>query len=315
MGANGASGAAGFWTGQRRAIAVAVTLVVAAIASVVSIAGCSKDDAAPVRSRRGETCSVSADCADGLACSPVAGVSHGGLCVTADFKLTPTAKECVIIECATTSDCCDETLAAGCERLRELCASEGDAGVDCTIFAQQCGCLTGTVECLGTKCVSHCNQDGDCTARGTGKRCSGGNCSDCILDADCTGGRACVSGKCETGCSNDADCSGFDRCLGNRCIASGCQTDRECVAATRNVDARCGTSGKCIIPCETDLECGSPTEYAFYSCIDKQCTFIGCETDKDCRLLYVGASDASTLPLKQHAVCKDKGVGVVTPTP
>jgi hypothetical protein len=210
----------------------------------------------------------------------------GGLCVTGNFRVAKTAKECALVECASAGDCCN----AGLNPL---------------------ACQMGTVACDLGKCVSRCNSDLDCSFATGGSRCSGGKCAQCAGDPDCAPGNQCVTGKCQAPCTNDGACSGFDRCLAGRCIASGCQADRECIAATRNVDAICGTDGKCIIPCETDLECGSPTSYSFFSCIDKRCTYVGCESDKDCRLFFTGPSDASTLLPGQTAVCRDTGVGDV----
>jgi hypothetical protein len=103
---------------------------------------------------------------------------------------------------------------------------------------------------------------------------------------------------------SDSDCPLFDRCTNGKCVDSGCQTNRECVAATHNVESTCGTDGKCIIPCATDLECGSPTSYQFFSCINRQCTFVGCQSDKDCEL-YLGL-DGGTSANKNHPVCRDK---------
>jgi hypothetical protein len=286
----------------------AVTLV--AVGAVTGQSGCGSDTPAAGRtSRRGEVCQVANDCTEGLFCAPMPG-STGGVCVTGSFKITKTAKECAIVECAGASDCCDESLAAGCAQLAILCAADAGTGSTqaCQQYADQCGCQSGRIDCEAGKCISRCNTDQECSSTSSGRRCAGGKCVQCAIDSDCTDGRQCVTGVCQAPCTNDGSCSGFDRCLSGRCIASGCQTDRECVAATRNVDARCGTDGKCIVPCETDLECGSPTSYSFFSCIEKQCTYVGCESDKDCRLFYTGPSDASTLPGKQYAVCRDVGL-------
>jgi hypothetical protein len=246
---------------------------------IVAQSGCSKDDAAGRTSRRGEVCQVARDCEDGLFCAPVPNGS-GGVCVTGSFKIVKTAKSCVLLECTGASDCCT----------RGEC--DGGTGIDCEMG----------------KCVFRCTDDTQCSSNpGAPQKCSGGKCVQCTSNGDCGGG-ACVNGQCQPGCTNDGACGGFDRCVDNRCIPSGCQTDRECVAATRNVDARCGTDGKCIVPCETDLECGSPTNFQFFACIDKQCTYVGCDSDKDCRLFFTGPSDASTLPSRETAVCQDNGV-------
>jgi hypothetical protein len=289
-------------------------LLVGVIAGVIGIvqSGCSKDDTSAARvSRRGEVCQVARDCEDGLFCAPVPSGS-GGVCVTGNFKIAKTAKSCTLVECAGASDCCTGTDFVLCSQLRETC--NADAGFSseqaCVQYAQQCACESGAIDCEAGKCVTRCSDDAQCRINGTSTVpiCAGGKCVQCASDTDCGGGRTCVSGACQAACTNDGACSGFDRCVGGHCIPSGCQSDRECVAATRNVDSRCGTDGKCIVPCETDLECGSPTSFQFFACIDKQCTYVGCESDKDCRLFFTGPSDASTLPMGQLAVCQDNGV-------
>ena len=283
----------------------------------LALGACNKDQAAAARtSRRGEVCRITSDCAEGLACAPIAvdpnNITYAGgvgVCVTGNFHIRPTAKECAVVDCEKTIDCCDD-LTNACPRLRDRCNARGDAGTgsqECIQYNAQCGCETGAIVCEVGKCVSHCKLDEECSNKGL-KRCSGGNCVQCTTDPDCgPGGKQCVTGVCQLPCANDGDCSGFDRCLFGRCITSGCQADRECVAVTRNVDARCGTDGKCIVPCETDLECGNPTDYKFFSCIEKQCTYVGCESEKDCRYFFLGTSDASFGP-KRHVVCRDKGI-------
>jgi Cys-rich repeat protein len=298
--------------------ALAAAITVAAALAVVVQSACTSDEPSVRASRRGEACRVTNDCAEGLACSPVPGGLGGGVCVTGEFRVIPTAKECAIVECATALDCCEGVATANCARLRTECAN--DAGVDprasCETYAALCRCESGRVDCERGKCVSHCELDRDCSLVGAGRRCAGGKCVQCALDGDCAAGFQCVTGRCAPPCGGDGDCAGFDRCVAGRCVASGCQADRECVAATRVVDARCGTDGKCIVPCETDLECGSPTGYSFFSCIDRRCTYVGCESDKDCRIFFTGASDASTLPAKQHPVCREPGLGdVLAPGP
>ena len=272
--------------------------------------GCGDDDGASIRaSRRGETCRVTNDCAEGLACAPIPGGSGGGVCITAQFRVPVSAKECAIVECTSSTDCCEGDLAGGCLELRR-CLEDVDAGVGtaegCKRYEKQCLCASGRITCEIGKCISRCAFDDDCSGS-QGRRCASGTCVQCTIDGDCPSGRQCVSGSCKPPCTTDGDCAGFDRCVVGRCIASGCQIDRECVASTRNVEAQCGTDGKCIVPCETDLECGNPTSYSFFSCIERQCTYVGCESDKDCRLFFTG-TDASPLPVKQHIVCRDPGI-------
>ncbi len=265
---------------QALVVAAVALPLVALVLALVAQSGCSNDDSSSGRmSRRGEVCQVARDCEDGLFCAPVPGGS-GGVCVTGSFKIAKTAKSCVLLECTGASDCCE--------------FGQCDAG--------------SNVDCELGKCVFRCTDDTQCTTSVTGnEHCSGGKCVQCTSDDHCGGGM-CSNGQCVQACTNDGACGGFDRCVDGHCIPSGCQTDRECVAATRNVDSRCGTDGKCIVPCETDLECGSPTSFSFFACIDKQCTYVGCESDKDCRLFFTGPSDASTLPPHETAVCQDNGV-------
>ncbi len=294
-----------------RATTAGITLALVGAIATLAQSGCSKDDTSSSRaSRRGEVCQVAHDCEDGLFCAPVPNGS-GGICVTGTFKIARTSKSCTVVECAGVSDCCSANVSDFCDQLRSMCNQSGGSASDqaCIQFAQQCGCASGRIDCELGKCISRCNVDTDCpSTNGGSAKCAGGKCVQCAGDSDCGSvGGMCVSGVCKPACANDGACSGFDRCVSGRCIPSGCQADRECIASTRNVDARCGTDGKCIVPCETDLECGSPTNFAFFACIDKQCTYVGCESDKDCSLFF-GASGANPLANKQVAVCQDNGV-------
>lgn len=286
------------------------------VACFLAIYGCGDDDdnGGARASLKGEACQVTNDCSNGLACLPIPG-GAGGICTLGTFRIEQTAKECALIECTAASDCCG-TPPSNCANLLLQC--NADAGTASTIacqqYEQQCKCDTARVDCESSKCVFKCATDSECLSSGTGgRKCAGGKCVQCAGDSDCSSGQQCLSGTCQSPCQGDGDCAGFNRCLSGKCIESGCQTDRECVAATRNVEATCGTDGKCIVPCQTDLECGNPKSYSFFSCIQNQCLYTGCATDKDCRLLLTGPSDSGTLPSKQHVVCRDKAApGTVT---
>jgi hypothetical protein len=277
------------------------------LAALVSVGsnGCSDDEDAESRtSRKGEACQVTNDCSPGLSCLPIPG-GAGGLCVTGEFRIAQTAKECAIIECSQATDCCG-TPPAMCPQLLSQCADSGTGSIECEQYEAFCKCDTNKIDCEQNKCVTKCTGDDDCLASGSGRKCAGGKCVQCAGDTDCGDDLQCLSGQCQAPCESDGDCPGFNRCSSGRCIPGGCDTDRECVAATRNVEATCGTDGKCIVPCQTDLECGNPKSYSFFSCVQNQCVYVGCETDKDCRLLATGPSDAGTLPPKQRVVCRDK---------
>ncbi len=277
----------------------------------VSVFACSSDDKTqtePTRqSRKGEACQVSGDCLPGLACK--ANLGGGGTCVVGNFNVAVTSKECVESQCSTAADCCNVSPSVNCTMLQAQCADAGPTSFYCQQYNSQCSCAR--TDCINDRCVSKCTMDSDCFASTGLPRCAGGVCVQCGSDTDCGSGGTlqCINGRCQAPCMSDGDCPGFQRCVQMKCIESGCQTDRECIAATRNVESTCGTDGKCIVPCQTDLECGDPTNYKFFSCINNQCLYTGCQTDKDCRIFVTGPSDASTVGPKEHFVCRDKSPG------
>lgn len=303
---------------MKRRIIIASGLFMLGVVVFVSSNGCGgDDDAAPRVSRKGEACQVTGDCAGGLSCVPIPG-GAGGICVTGEFHIAVTAKECALIDCTQPSDCCNvSTPAATCAAYLAQCADAGVGSAACTIYDQLCKCDTAKIDCAESRCVTRCGTDTDCAKAGNPSqaKCSGGKCVSCTSDTDCSNGFNCINGACTAPCQGDGDCAGFNRCVSGKCVDSGCQTDRECVASTRNVEATCGTDGKCIVPCQTDLECGNPKAYTFFSCINAQCVYTGCQTDKDCRLLLTGPSDAGTLGPKQHVVCRDKATPGTTTKP
>lgn len=278
--------------------------------------GCGKDSETTARSSlKGEACQVTNDCVAGLACVPVPNGAVS-ICTVATFQITQTQRECLVTECSTAADCCG-TPPSSCPNLLNLCTADaGSSSVTaCIQYEALCKCDTMKVDCEQDKCITKCTADTECTQNGSGRKCAGGKCVQCAGDTDCSSGQQCLSGVCQSPCLSDGDCSGFNRCAAGKCVESGCQTDRECVASTRNVEATCGTDGKCIVPCQTDLECGNPKGYSFYSCIKSQCVYTGCQSDKDCRLLREsGGFDAGgVVSSKQHFVCRDKTTpGLVT---
>lgn len=265
----------------------------------------SSDDSSSRHSNKGEACQVTSDCGDGLACQPLPG-GVTGVCVSAAFNIAPTAKECVISECSVAADCCPAP-PSDCSTLLQLCGDAGKGNPACDEYEQRCKCDTTKHDCVNDRCITHCGADPECAVLSDARKCVAGNCVQCAIDSDCTGtGATCVDGKCQRACIGDGDCAGFQRCLAQKCVESGCQTDRECVAATRDIDAKCGTDGRCLVSCKSDLECGSPKSYSFFSCIDSKCIYTGCQTDKDCRLLLTGPSDASIIGATEHVFCRDK---------
>lgn len=247
------------------------TLVKILLASMFLMGGCKSSDPSTRLAAKGEACRTTADCGGSLSCVPSAGAGGGGICVTGEFHVATTAKECVLVQCAVPADCCPKG-ATTCDATRYTCTNGTCGTVQCTSDSQ----------CFGGKCA-------------------GGVCQECTTNANCLAGETCQSGRCQPPCSTDSECPSFNRCVNNACVDSGCQSDRECVAATRNVEATC-KEGKCSVPCQTDLECGNPKDYSFYSCISGQCTYVGCVNDKECEL-YLNKTGGTG---GGRATCRDK---------
>lgn len=306
--------------------------VIGSLIVFVGAQGCGDDDDDSNKtagaSHKGEACQKTSDCAPGLACLP-SNDAIGGTCVVGVFSLAPTGKECVRIECQVPKDCCPQP-SSECTELKRECDEETDAGVSgtsnvaCTEYKQLCTCDETLLSCTSNKCGFNCKVDGDCSSTGFSK-CLGGTCGQCAVDTDCAGVGAnytCVNAQCQPPCQTDGDCSEFDRCVSGKCIAGGCQTDRECVYAFRREDATCGTDGKCTVPCQTDTECGDPEQgYDFYKCNAGKCQYIGCQEDKDCAFYLngsgIGSSSSSSsgsiivTNTNSHVVCQFPAV----PTP
>lgn len=298
--------------------AVFVTTFVTLGGLLITLANCSSDpeQTEPGRgARKGEACQTTNDCAAGLSCVP-AGSNGANICVLSNFTVIQTAKECAITECTVAADCC--TPNPSCDQYAAQCADAGPGSAFCQIYESQCACTNR--DCENSKCIQKCTTNAQCT-NGSNRTCAGGKCVQCSSDDQCGGAGSslkCVNGACQGPCQGDGDCPGFQRCVNQQCTDGACQTNRECVAATKNVEATCGTDGRCIVPCATDLECGSPRDFRFYSCVSGQCMFLGCETDKDCRLILEGivstssssggssGTSSGSLGGTRHIVCRDK---------
>ena len=285
---------------KHRLSSIALFTIAALAAASFAATGCnSSSNNDPRKSKKGEVCETTSDCADQLSCVPRATAGGGGVCVQGEFKVAPTAKECAVIQCQQPVDCCP-TPPPSCVSYDQQC-KQGSMTA-CDEYNRYCKCDGAKFACNNGACSAQCQTNTDCF----GGTCSNGACIQCQDDSGCTNGNVCSSsGQCVPPCQTDTDCPSFNRCDTGKCVDSGCASDRECIAATKNVTATCAKDKTCVVPCDTDLECGNPEEYKFYSCIKSQCVYVGCASDKECQL-YLQGQSGQTGTTHGQIVCRDK---------
>ena len=214
--------------------------------------------------RKGESCFARNDCEGGLACI-------NNTCVQDEFPVGVSSKKCDVIQCNTPADCVK--LVDGCTELNEACAG-GNQGA-CEQHAAFC-----VFDCTTNRCIAKCSSDDHCLGSSV---CEANRCVECRSDDDCNDDdEVCRSGDCVEPCTENGQCPLFHACETGQCVDKGCSSNRECVAATGHVTARCKDSD-CIVVCESDAECDQADDFDFFRCIDGECTYVGCETDEECR--------------------------------
>ncbi|MEN9796999.1 MAG: hypothetical protein RL653_695 [Pseudomonadota bacterium] len=225
-------------------------------------------------------CCSSVECGGGLVCGP-----FGCANCTGDAQCAPGQKCCNGL--CVNGICCNSTqCAAGQQCINNGCKA-------CTTNAQCSGnevccggsCRPGTccsnADCDGLICEGNacraCKANAEC---GQGARCCNGTCypsTECCTSADCSGGRTCKSGKCQS-CTTNADCPGQQCCNGS--CAPFCENSRtwdtdqelsfgknENLACSKDSDCdlskgqKCCPSGGCLVNCppnqtSLDVACG-----------------------------------------------------------
>lgn len=242
-------------------------------------------------------CTRSSDCGGGGVCTGNCAVSSGECTGNVDCL----ANKCVEGQCTIDFTACDsdaECAANTC--IGGTCACENPsydpAEPVCSDEACEGLCLWA---CEESRCVlpKHCHDDDDCF--GSTPLCVEGACVECAASVDCSFGKLCLSGRCETPCQSDSHCALFEACQAGECIYVGCRSDRECTlipdlealglgAGLDRRLLRCHTDegiGRCLVPCQTDAQC-PPTEV----CSGGLCEYIGCETAAECKAI-VGLHD------------------------
>lgn len=290
------------------------SIVVFSSLSFPAFSGCNSGGAQTVqpsaRGQRGESCQARNDCEPGLACVNF-------MCVKNEFDISAEAKQCDLIQCQTTEDCCGDRpteAPARCADRDRICSTPtipGCLATTCTSNDDCNGgtCATGICSNLAIACTSNadcaetcdtalgecvvsglaCEDDTSCVGSGTctGRICSCANpdydplneiCSDPDCVNICT--LACEEERCvvDTSCESDADCSILTpHCKGGRCVE--CTEDEHCDEAN---DEAC-VQNVCRKPCTVNEECP-----LFYSCDAGECVYRGCTSDRECVLALGG---------------------------
>lgn len=263
----------------------------------------------------GENCEARNDCRRGFACV-------NWVCVKDDFPISiESGKDCVLIDCETTADCCGDrptSTPAKCAERERFCTPLVDS---CT---QNMYC-TGEAQCGEGTCVGSgaCSNNGNVCM--TNEDCAGvcditlgqcaGTSAPCGEDADCSGGVcAGFAGTCNCtnpeydpshAICNDRDCDEVCDLVCNsarRCVAETlCEDDSDCPGSQHcdsvghcvqcledshcSDDERC-TLGRCEAPCTKNEHCG-----IFEACESGDCVYVGCQTDRECVLFGSTAAD------------------------
>jgi hypothetical protein len=300
--------------------------------------GGSPEEEAIRKGERGSSCNSSSDCEDGLSCivtndCPAGVACSNKSCQPSNFEIMGTGKQCHIVDCATTADCCGDLplkAPAKCLGRERICSQPtlpGCTTITCTSDAQ---CGPGT--CRGT-----CSLDGelcltlnDCQPNTCNTSENSNTCE--VTGADCTD-FTCTTNTCSSPycrCQNpdydptdpictDPDCEkicGFV-CENERCVVdTGCDVDDDCPASTPFCDQRvcveCLTSddcddeqctnGRCGPECEVSTQCAK-----FEACMANECVYVGCQSDRECVL---SASNRDPAKDPRLAKCRiENGIG------
>jgi hypothetical protein len=221
-------------------------------------------------SNRGEACQSSSQCGGDLACVAVAG---GGVCRAVNLGISPSAKQCALVQCAAPADCC-------------------------TLPNAPPTCTAAMFNCTNDRCVATmaCTTDAQCF----GQHCLNGSCVRCVQDSDCNMSQTCSNNTCVPKCTTDSQCPIFSVCTNGACTVKGCESDRECILFESSEFAFCDTKAMpptCSARCDNDAECDTGNRPA-QLCQNHQCVDTGCADDEECKALL------GSPPQGEHVVCR-----------
>lgn len=183
-------------------------------------------------------------CSDGVACNGTETCVDNACVAGADVDCTP-PNECQVGECSEPGGDCSFTNVPN----NTQCGEDGGLCVDgaCTVCdPNSCDdgneCTEGSCNALNV-CENIPVNDG-ASCNGGGGQCLTGNCVECVADADCNAGNACVQAD---SCVNN-QCQAGDPVVcpddGNVCTASACDPVNGCSTSNVPDGTSCGNAGE-----------------------------------------------------------------------
>ncbi|TNE44738.1 MAG: VWA domain-containing protein [Deltaproteobacteria bacterium] len=193
-------------------------------------------------------------CAQGLYCK-------AGRCIRPCASVTcPSGESCKEGSCSP-DPCASVNCDAGKVCNQGQCQNDPCANIQCPTGR---ACIAG--ECQDDPCkIVRCQK---------GWSCQKGECVDLCKDKSCTGGDACLDGKCVPNDCYNLGCDAGSICSEGKCIPDPCAA----VACAQEAFCR---NGQCIPSC-VKVKCQSGERCVDGSCTPDPCQGVSCETGKVC---------------------------------
>jgi len=256
----------------------------------------------PVLSGRGETCTQSSDCEQGLICLAISATTNLGVCDKATYGFQTGTNTCYA-ECKTDLDCCEIPL-----------GTTGVSGDGVTVEYNSCAdLLKAMTPYNGSNCGDQATISHECFLYKTYCNCATSNPWKCSAQKRCSYGGTCdatVVGELMKGCPVQTragfpvpPCNATTLLCASVAAVGGCTTDDECTGSgvadypgeiCAPGECKClAASGTCYRKCNNELDCAPG-----YTCDTTQqlCKPAGeCTTDVFCALKLgnVGAKCAA----------------------
>jgi hypothetical protein len=252
----------------------------------------------PVLSGRGETCTMSSDCAKGLICLPLGESTVLGICDIANYGLTSGTKSCEN-ECEKDLDCCelplgtagssaDTTFNSCADLLKAMtpntganCSDVASVSRECFLYKTYCDCATSNP---WTCTTGKCSYNKACDPTVSGEKmngCPAKTRSSLPIPTCSSKAMKCAVAVATTGCATADDCATQGTSDTGETCAAG-----ECVCLT--------DIGRCYRKCNNELDC----RYGYTCDTTKQvCKPAGsCTTDTYCAKYLKNAGAKCVIP-------------------